>query len=75
MAAVSDPVTYDKDAKSQAAAENTEQNLESGNPGKREIIVKRAVNDPCAPQPDGYGPKITPDTPSAFLAAPTFTVA
>ncbi|KAG9984167.1 hypothetical protein KCU72_g22087, partial [Aureobasidium melanogenum] len=23
--------------------------------------------DPCAPQPDGYGPKVTPDTVSAFL--------
>lgn len=24
--------------------------------------------DPCAPQPDGYGPVPTPDTPEAFLA-------
>lgn len=28
--------------------------------------------DPCAPQPDGYGPVPTPDTPSAFLAYPQF---
>jgi len=28
--------------------------------------------DPCAPQPDGYGPKVTPDTASAFLAYPPF---
>ncbi|KAG9683433.1 hypothetical protein KCU95_g13613, partial [Aureobasidium melanogenum] len=28
--------------------------------------------DPCAPQPDGYGPKVTPDTVSAFLAYPPF---
>ncbi|GAB7353760.1 hypothetical protein MBLNU459_g4152t1 [Dothideomycetes sp. NU459] len=28
--------------------------------------------DPCAPQPDGYGPKVTPDTVSAFYAYPPF---
>ncbi|EME78143.1 uncharacterized protein MYCFIDRAFT_79360 [Pseudocercospora fijiensis CIRAD86] len=28
--------------------------------------------DPCAPQPDGYGPVPTPDTASAFLAHPPF---
>lgn len=28
--------------------------------------------DPCAPQPDGYGPVPTPDTPSAFLAYSPF---
>ncbi|KAG9843293.1 hypothetical protein KCU98_g3438, partial [Aureobasidium melanogenum] len=28
--------------------------------------------DPCAPQPDGYGPKVTPDTVSAFLAYAPF---
>ena len=28
----------------------------------------------CAPQPSGSGPAITPDTASAFLAAPTFQV-
>jgi len=28
--------------------------------------------DPCAPQPDGYGPVPTPDTVSAFLAYPPF---
>ncbi|KAI4725582.1 hypothetical protein E4T49_06651 [Aureobasidium sp. EXF-10728] len=28
--------------------------------------------DPCAPQPDGYGPKVTPDTTDAFLANPVF---
>ncbi|EME40725.1 hypothetical protein DOTSEDRAFT_157604 [Dothistroma septosporum NZE10] len=27
--------------------------------------------DPCAPQPDGYGPIPFPDNPSAFLAFPT----
>jgi hypothetical protein len=27
--------------------------------------------DPCAPQPEGFGPVPTPDTPSAFLALPT----
>ncbi|KAH9815721.1 putative threonine-rich GPI-anchored glycoprotein [Teratosphaeria destructans] len=27
--------------------------------------------DPCAPQPDGYGPVPTPDTASAFLAYPS----
>lgn len=29
--------------------------------------------DDCAPQPDGYGPKVTPDTASAFLANPVFS--
>ncbi|KAK5118848.1 hypothetical protein LTR62_000057 [Meristemomyces frigidus] len=28
--------------------------------------------DPCAPQPDGYGPKVVPDTPAAFSAYPAF---
>jgi hypothetical protein len=28
--------------------------------------------DPCAPQPDGYGPKVTPDTDDAFLAYAPF---
>lgn len=28
--------------------------------------------DPCAIQPDGYGPKVTPDTVSAFMAYPEF---
>ncbi|KAK5147225.1 hypothetical protein LTR04_000882 [Oleoguttula sp. CCFEE 6159] len=28
--------------------------------------------DPCAIQPDGYGPKVTPDTTGAFLAYPDF---
>lgn len=27
--------------------------------------------DPCSPQPDGYGPVPSPDTPDAFLADPT----
>jgi hypothetical protein len=28
--------------------------------------------DPCAPQPDGYGPKVTPDTASAFSSYAPF---
>lgn len=28
--------------------------------------------DPCAPQPDGYGPKVTPDTVNAFYAYAPF---
>ncbi|KAK9423194.1 hypothetical protein SUNI508_04488 [Seiridium unicorne] len=28
--------------------------------------------DPCAPQPDGYGAKTTPDTADAFLANPVY---
>ena len=35
-------------------------------------VEKRDGN--CAPQPSGSGPAITPDTASAFLAAPTFQV-
>ncbi|KAI5262334.1 hypothetical protein E4T47_09293 [Aureobasidium subglaciale] len=28
--------------------------------------------DPCAPQPDGYGPKVTPDTDEAFVSYAPF---
>ncbi|KAI9714683.1 MAG: hypothetical protein M1812_006348 [Candelaria pacifica] len=37
-------------------------------------LTKRAlgVNDPCGPQPDGYGPKPSTDTVAAFLAYQPF---
>ena len=32
------------------------------------------VNAPCAVQPDGYGPKSTPDTVAGFMANPIYNV-
>lgn len=32
------------------------------------------VNAPCAVQPDGYGPKPTPDTVAGFMADPIYSV-
>ncbi|KAI9785603.1 MAG: hypothetical protein M1816_000349 [Peltula sp. TS41687] len=34
------------------------------------VVQKRDVNDACAPQPSGYGPKANPDTAEAFLSDP-----
>ena len=62
VAAVEQPVTYDATAaaSSVAAALATD-------PAK---ASKRSLgfNDDCGPQPDGYGPKVVPDTVAAFLA-------
>lgn len=70
MGAVSEPVTYSDQAESEEAAQETYEDL--NNPTKHK--VKRGVNDDCAPQPDGNGPKPTPDTVSAFLNYPPFAV-
>ncbi|KAL8960618.1 MAG: hypothetical protein Q9193_002712 [Seirophora villosa] len=67
--AVSQPVSYNEvDAKASAAAAVTE---ELASPSKRGL-TKRGVNDPCSPQPDGYGPKPATDSADAFLAFQTF---
>ncbi|KAL8881751.1 MAG: hypothetical protein Q9192_007727 [Flavoplaca navasiana] len=68
--AVSEPVAYSEPvAKAEAAAEVTE---ELSNSEKRSLVA-RGVNDPCAPQPDGYGPKPAEDTAAAFLAFDAFS--
>ncbi|KAI4249793.1 MAG: hypothetical protein L6R40_000582 [Gallowayella cf. fulva] len=67
--AVSEPVTYSEQAaKADAIAEVTE---DLSSPTKRSLIA-RDVNDPCAPQPNGDGPKPAVDTDAAFLAFQTF---
>lgn len=67
---MNEPVTYSDKAESDEAAQETYQDL--NNPTKHK--VKRGVNDDCAPQPDGYGPKPTPDTVNAFLTYSVFDV-
>lgn len=69
--AVNEPVTYDDESESQEAAQDTYESLSDPNSKNK---IKRGVNDDCAPQPDGYGPKPTPDTVPAFLAYPPFAV-
>ncbi|KAL9009284.1 MAG: hypothetical protein Q9173_005677 [Seirophora scorigena] len=67
--AVSQPVSYNEvDAKASAAAAVTEK---LASPSKRGL-TKRGVNDPCSPQPDGYGPKPATDSADAFLAFQAF---
>lgn len=69
--AVSQPVSYNEPAAKAAAAAEVLDDLSS--PSKRGL-AKRGVNDPCSPQPDGYGPKPTVDTVDAFLGFQTFHV-
>lgn len=69
--AVSEPVTYSEPAaKADAAAEVTQA---LSTPSKRSLAA-RGVNDPCSPQPDGYGPKPPVDTDTDFLAFSNFSV-
>ncbi|KAL8738547.1 MAG: hypothetical protein Q9190_007986 [Brigantiaea leucoxantha] len=68
--AVTQPITYDADKEKAAAAASVTEDLSS--PSKRSLS-KRGVNDPCAPQPDGYGPKPAVDTVAAFSSFQTFT--
>ncbi len=70
--AVSQPVSYDEPAAKASAAAAVLDDL-SLLPSKRGV-AKRGVNDPCSPQPDGYGPKPAVDTAAAFLAFQTFHV-
>ncbi|KAL8735393.1 MAG: hypothetical protein Q9166_000938 [cf. Caloplaca sp. 2 TL-2023] len=66
---VSEPVTYSENAaKADAAAEVTE---DLSSPSKRSLVA-RGVNDPCSPQPNGFGPKPETDSDTAFLAFQTF---
>ncbi|KAI9821235.1 MAG: hypothetical protein M1827_003970 [Pycnora praestabilis] len=66
VAAVSQAQVFDPTSASVAAAAAiTEAPL-----SKRQAL---GVNDPCGPQPDGYGPKPENDTVAAFLADPDFT--
>lgn len=65
LEAVSQPITYSEPAAKDAAVQATTQDLST--PVKRDL-ASRGVNDPCSQQPDGYGPKPTPDTVAAFLA-------
>ncbi|KAI4088237.1 MAG: hypothetical protein LQ339_008748 [Xanthoria mediterranea] len=68
--AVSEPVTYSEPAaKADAAAEVTQA---LSTPSKRSLAA-RGVNDPCSPQPDGYGPKPPVDTDTDFLAFSNFS--
>ena len=69
--AVSEPVAYSEPvAKAEAAAEVTAELSSS----EKRSLVARGVNDPCSPQPEGYGPKPAEDTAAAFLAFDTFSV-
>ncbi|KAI4190007.1 MAG: hypothetical protein LQ346_005005 [Caloplaca aetnensis] len=67
--AVSQPVSYNEPAAKASAAAAVLDDLSS--PSKRGL-AKRGVNDPCSPQPDGYGPKPAVDTAAAFLDFQTF---
>ncbi|KAL8769549.1 MAG: hypothetical protein Q9209_004480 [Squamulea sp. 1 TL-2023] len=70
--AVSEPVTYSEPAaKAEAAAEVTQ---ELSSSAKRSLVA-RGINDPCSPQPDGFGPKPEEDTDAAFLAFSNFSTA
>ncbi len=63
VAAVEQSVTYNAVAAASSAAAAV-----STNPA---TLSKRTLgfNDDCGPQPDGYGPKVVPDTPEVFLAS------
>ncbi|KAL8652841.1 MAG: hypothetical protein Q9226_004093 [Calogaya cf. arnoldii] len=70
LEAVSEPVVYSEPAaKADAVAEVTQ---ELSAPGKRSLAA-RGVNDPCSPQPDGYGPKPPVDSDANFLAFSNFS--
>lgn len=77
-AAVSEPVTYNNDAQAKEASEETQKDLAdpTKHKSKRSAVVAPAPADPdaCKPQPDGFGPKPTPDTVSAFLGYGPFAV-
>ncbi|MCJ1361170.1 hypothetical protein MMC16_000268 [Acarospora aff. strigata] len=63
IGAVEEPVTYNAAAEASEAAAAIA--TDPATPVKRSL----GFNDDCGPQPDGYGPKTTPDTPEAFLAS------
>ena len=76
VTAVSQPVTYDENAAAVSASSSVASDLAANPtpaPAKRDL-ENRGVNDPCSPQPDGYGPKPPTDSDSAFLAYDQFAV-
>ncbi|KAL8949790.1 MAG: hypothetical protein Q9222_004133 [Ikaeria aurantiellina] len=68
--AANQPISYNEPAAKASAAASVTDDLTS--PSKRGL-ARRGVNDPCAPQPDGYGPKPAEDTVTAFQSFQTFT--
>lgn len=77
MEAVSDPVDYNPEVAAAQASAAVIADLSSGS-AKRDILelqtVEKRVPGDCANQPDGYGPKPTPDTVEAFKSFDTFHV-
>lgn len=76
VAAVSQPVVYNEDAAAVSASAAVASDLSASPtpaPAKRDLDI-RGVNDPCSPQPDGYGPTPSQDQDSAFLAYDVFSV-
>lgn len=76
VTAVSQPVTYNEDAAAVSASVSVASDLSASpttTPAKRALDV-RGVNDPCSPQPDGYGPSPSKDTDYAFEDFDQFSV-
>ncbi len=76
VTAVSQPVTYNEDAAAVSASASVASDLSASptsTPAKRDLDI-RGVNDPCSPQPDGYGPKPPTDTADAFTSFDVFAV-
>ena len=76
VSAVSQPVTYDESAAAVSASASVASELSASQtpaPAKRDLKI-RGVNDPCSPQPDGYGPKPASDTVDAFESYDVFSV-
>ena len=77
VTAVSQPVTYNEDAAAVSASASVASDLSASptsTPAAKRDLEIRGVNDPCAPQPDGYGPKPPTDTVDAFLNYDQFAV-
>ena len=77
VTAASQPVTYNEDAAAVSASASVASDLSASptaTPAAKRDLESRGVNDPCAPQPDGYGPKPPTDTVDAFLNFDQFTV-
>ncbi|KAL9115554.1 MAG: hypothetical protein Q9187_007293 [Circinaria calcarea] len=66
IAALSEPVTYNPSVAAAAAAADA-----TADPVEKSQLQRR---DACAVQPDGYGPTTSPDTDTAFLANPIYSV-
>lgn len=74
VTAVSQPVTYDEEAAAVSASASVAADLSASptpTPAKRDLDI-RGVNDPCSPQPDGYGPRPATDSVDAFLTFDQF---